>query len=111
LPFLRPVLSGSDAASSAHRPCLVGPHGCSVWDGFAARAACRTAPWTSGRCKRGGGVAIALTGCCGRCGALKVCAEALVASAAKIEVINIFIFFLSGETCKFLPVTTPAHII
>jgi hypothetical protein len=25
--------------------------------------------------------------------------------------INVFIFFLSGETCKFLPVTTPAHII
>ena len=56
-------------------------------------------------------MAIALTGFCGPIGALYSCAHALVTSAARIARINVFIFFLSFEACKSLPVATPADII
>jgi len=111
MPFHFPGMSGSNTVLSTQVPYRAGAPGLSIWSGFPPRAARGTTPWTSGRCKSGGGVGIALTGCCGPIGALKLCAEALVTSAARIEMINVFIFFLSSETCKFLPVTTPTHII
>ena len=55
----------------------------------------------------GGGVGIARTGFCGPIGALNSCAEAALTNATAIAIRNIFIFFLSFEACKFLPVTTP----
>ena len=56
-------------------------------------------------------MAIARTGFCGPIGALNSCAETVVTSAARIAIINVFMFFLSFQTCKFLPVTIPALII
>jgi len=56
-------------------------------------------------------VAIARTGFCGPSGALNSCADTVVASAASIAMTNVFMFFLSFEARKFLPVTTSAHII
>src|SRR5262249_16398653 len=50
-------------------------------------------PSTAGRCKRGGGVGIARTGFWGPIGALNSCAVAVVTSAARIAMINVFMFF------------------
>ena len=110
MPLHFPGTSGSNNVLSTHVPYRAGAPGLSIWSGLPPRIARGTTPWTL-RCQIGGGVGIALTGCCGPIGALNVCAEAVVASAARTEIINVFIFFLSSKACKFLPDTTPAHII
>ena len=76
-------------------PYCGGAHGLNIWSGLPPRIARGTAPWTPGRCKKGGGVGIALTGFCGPIGA-SICAEAVTISAAMVAIIiNVFMFFLS----------------
>ena len=74
-------------------PYRAGALGFSIWNGLPPRTARGITPWTSGRREIGGGVGIALTGFCGPIGAVNVCAEAVVASAARIAIINVFMFF------------------
>ena len=94
IPFHLPGMLGSNDVLSTHVPYRAGAHGFSIWSGLRVLPNPRgTTPCTSGRCKSGGGVGIARTGCCGPIGARKLCAKALVTSAASIEMINVFIIF------------------
>ena len=88
-------------------PYRAGAPGLSIWSGLPPRNARGTTPWTSGRSETGGGVGIALTGFCGPIGALNVWAEAVVASAARTEIINVFMFFLSCAVCDRLNFQIP----
>jgi len=103
MPFHFPGMSGSNDVCSTQVPYFAGAPGLSIWNGFPPRIACGTTPVTSGRCKSGGGVAIARTGFCGPIGAVYVCAEAVVTSAARIAIhSNVLMFFLSCECVQVL---------
>ena len=108
MPFHFPGTLGSNDVLSTQLPYRAGAQGFSIWSGLRPSLNPRgTTPVTSGRFKRGGGVAIARTGFCGPIGALNSCAEAAVISAARIAMMNIFMFFLSFQACKFLPAPRP----
>ena len=93
MPFHLPGLLGSNDVLSAHVPYRAGAAGLSIWSGLPPRNPRGTTPWTSGRCNKGGGVGIARTGSWGPIGARKLCAKPLVTSAARIEMVNVFIIF------------------
>jgi len=94
MPFHFPGTLGSNDVLSTQLPYRAGAQGFSIWSGLRPSLNPRgTTPVTSGRFKRGGGVAIARTGFCGPIGALNSCAEAAVTSAARIAMMNIFMFF------------------
>src|SRR5207249_9999592 len=108
MPFHFPGWFGSNDVLSTQVPYRAGAHGLSICSGLRPSLNPRgTTPVTSGRFKRGGGVSIARTGFCGPIGALNSCAEAVVTSAARTAMMNVFIFFLSFQTCKFLPTPRP----
>ena len=108
MPFHFPGWFGSNAVLSTHVPYRAGAHGLSICSGLRPSVNPRgTTPVTSGRFKRGGGVSIARTGFCGPIGALNSCAGAVVTSAARTAMMNVFMFFLSFQACKFLPAPRP----
>ena len=94
MPFHFPGMFGSNDVLSTQVPYRTGAHGFNIWSGLRPGPKARgTTPRTAGRNVTGGGVGIALTGFCGPIGAVNVCAEAVVASAARIAIINVFMFF------------------
>src|SRR3989442_9852976 len=94
MPFHFPGWFGSNDVLSTQFPYRAGAHGLSICSGLRPSLNPRgTTPVTSGRFKRGGGVSIARTGFCGPIGALNSCAEAVVTNAARIAIINVFMFF------------------
>src|SRR5205809_2090801 len=94
IPFHFPGMFGSNDVLSTQVPYRAGAHGLSIWNGLRPGPNARgTTPSTAGRCRSGGGVSIARTGFCGPIGALYSCADAVVTSAARIAIINVFMFF------------------
>src|SRR6266403_4649513 len=107
IPFHFPGMFGSNDVLSTQVPYRAGAHGLSIWNGLRPSLNARgTTPCTAARSEIGGGVGIALTGFCGPIGALNVCAEALAASAARIAIITVFMFFLS---CECVQVSCPSQ--
>src|SRR5207244_10722149 len=103
MPFHFPGWFGSNDVLSTHVPYRAGAHGLSIWNGLRPGPSPRgTTPSTAGRSEIGGGVGIARTGFCGPIGALNSCAETVVTSAARIAMINVFMFF------PFFPDMQPA---
>jgi len=98
MPFHFPGWFGSKDVLSTHVPYRAGAQGFSIWSGLRPSLNPRgTTPVTSGRRKRGGGVSIARTGLCGPMGAWNSWAEAVATIAAKIAILNVFMF------CPFVP--------
>src|SRR5437867_2877500 len=94
IPFHFPGMFGSNDVLSTQVPYRAGAHGLSIWNGLRPGPNARgSTPSTACRCRSGGGVSIARTGFCGPIGALYSCAEAVVTSAARIAIINVFMFF------------------
>jgi hypothetical protein len=112
MPFHFPGWFGSNDVLSTQVPYQGGAHGLSIWSGLRPGPNARgMTPSTAGRSETGGGVSIARTGFCRPIGALNSCAEALVTSAARIAIINVFMFPFRFEAYEMLPITTPAHNI
>jgi len=93
MPFHFPGWSGSNDVFSTQIPYRAGAQGLSISSGLRPRPkAFGSAPSTFGRSETGGGVGMARTGFCGPIGALNSCAEAVVTSAARIAIIDVFMF-------------------
>jgi hypothetical protein len=104
MPFHFPGWFGSNDVLSTHVPYRAGAHGLSIWNGFRPGPNARGAtPSTAGRSKSGGGFSIARTGFCRPIGARNSCADAVVTSAARIAIINVFMFPFHSSRVKCCP--------
>src|SRR5919198_2602187 len=104
MPFHFPGWSGSNEVFSTQVPYRGGAHGLSICSGLRPGAnAFGSAPSTFGRAETGGGVGIARTGFCGPIGALYSCAEAVVTSAARIAMMNGFMFSFPCRHANLAP--------